>query len=72
MIYSEKNNPNFEGRALKIFIYNTRKNLEMNLRIHKKDEWIKKWMAIIMTSVTIMGNMAGQGLCNGCGKMKRK
>lgn len=28
---------------------------------------LKKWMAIIMTSVTIMGNMAGY-LCNGCGK----
>ena len=23
---------------------------------------LKKWMAIIMTSVTIMGNMAGQGI----------
>ena len=23
---------------------------------------LKKWMAIIMTSVTIMGNMTGQGI----------
>ena len=23
---------------------------------------LKKWMAIIMTSVTIMGNMSGQGI----------